>query len=389
MKKKYLNLVSLFWFLKFVFDMFYTQKIFSIIITIFALLLLVFNFKNNKFKPNIADIFIIIMFILFSTSFFKSTYLYIDYLKIISAFILYFLGRLLFFNENKTEKTILFSLFTVFSINLIICLIGKGSITWGNANTLRGLYFFKTDFACMLCYFLVFWLFNYNKSKSVKLIITIIDILLILLTNARIYYLICIFILVLYYFFCKKQRVYSFKTISTLVLSIIIVIFGISLMSNLSFFKEREMISLSFNSFEDLFDASNTQGRNEVWNALIYNFNNQNLITRTFGTGLDFYIDHGFNGFSEHSTYIKVLLNTGYFGLTVFSLFMITALIAIKKIKSLKLEYIIFILLIIFLVSGISSPTILYINTSWLPMFYAGIAISNSYIEKNERIENL
>ncbi|MBQ8892256.1 MAG: O-antigen ligase family protein [Bacilli bacterium] len=383
MKNRYLNLVSLFWFLKFIFDMFYLQKIFTISITVFALLLFIFTIRNTKIKFKLVDLFAIIMVLLFTLSFFKSTAYYIDYLKILSAFILYFLGRLLFANDEKVSKTITYSLFIVFIINLIVCLIGKGSLTWGNSNTLRGLYYFKTDFACMLVSFLVFWLWNYNKSKLIKCLIVFITLGLIILANARIYYLIAALILIMYLFYTKNKKIFSLKTAVTLLISIVVVIFGIQLMSNLSIFRERNLISLDINSYDDLLNASNTQGRNVVWEVLLRSFNNQNLLTRTFGTGLSFYKDYGYKGFTEHSTYIKVLLNTGYVGIIIFTLFIINIFNNISKVKNKKIEYISFLLLITFLISGISSPTLLYVNTSWLPMFYSGLCVSYSGLVEN------
>lgn len=377
MKIKHLNLITLFWFLKFIFDMFYMQKFFTISITAFAVILLIFSLKTSKFKFSVSDIFAIILILLFTLSFFKSTDFYLDYLKIISAFILYFLGRLLYLQEKKVEKTITISLFIVFIINLVVCLIGKGNLTWGNSSTLRGVYYFKTDFACLLTYFLLFWLFNYNKKKSIKIMVIVINLVLIILANARIYYLISSLILILYFFFYKKEKnIFNTKTFLIILLSVVIIIFGIQMMSNLPFFKEKQLISLDFNSTDDLMNASNTQGRNEVWNALLHNFHQRNTFTKLFGAELSFYKYYGYLGFTEHSTYIKVLLNTGYVGLTIFVAFIFNSFKSISKIVNRKVEYISFLLLIIFLISGFSSPTILYVNTSWLPMFYLGICVS-------------
>ena len=51
-KKHSLNIVTLFWFLKFIFDMFYLQKILTIVITLFAVILLLFSIKKSKFKKS-------------------------------------------------------------------------------------------------------------------------------------------------------------------------------------------------------------------------------------------------------------------------------------------------------------------------------------------------
>ena len=374
--KKGLNIVCLFWFIKFIFDMFYMQKIFSITITLFAILLFIFSIKNNKYKFKLVDFLVIMMILLFTFSFFKSMDYYIDYLKVISAFILYLLGRMFYMEDGKIQKTITISLLLVFIVNLIVCILGKGSITWGSASTLKGVYYFKTDYASVLTFFLIFWLFNYYKNRIIRYSILSIDLVLIILTNARIYYMISAIIIIMYFMYKKNKKIISFKTISKIFIVGIVVVFFLQLMSNISFFKERNMISLNINSYEDLFSASNTQGRNVVWETLLNNFQKQNLMTRTFGAGLSFYKEYGYQGFTEHSTYVKVLLNTGYVGLIIFVIFIFYIFVVISKVNNKKLEYITFLLFITFLISGISTPTIMYINTSWLPMFYVGVCIS-------------
>ena len=377
MNKKYINLIFIFWFLKIIFDMFYQIKVLSTTIFGLAVILFIKSIRHKTIKLKLIDLYALILIILFTISFCKSPSFYLDYIKIMSFFVLYFLGRLMFESEDKAESAIFSSLLIVFIINSIICLSGHGGITWGNATTLNGLYYFKTDFACMLTNFLTFWLLFYNKNKLLKILIVVITGLLIILANARIYYLIAAIILVLYLFYIREKRVFEFKTIIIMVFSMILIVLSMHLLSNLDFFKERNLINVNVESYEDLLNASNTQGRNVVWNSLLSNFNKQDLVTRVFGAKLAFYKEYGYHGLNEHSTYIKVLVNTGYFGLIIFILFLLSILKTIIKEKNLKKQYLVFILFITFIISGISAPTILFINTSWLPMYFAGLCVSN------------
>lgn len=384
MKKGYVNFICIFWFLKFIFDLFYQFKILSLIISGIAILLLIVSLSKQSIKFNKLDLIVILMILLWSISFFKSPSYYIDYFKIISAFVLYFLGRLYSTEEEKIENTITKTLLLVLIVNLIICLIGRGSIVWGSAITLRGLYYFKTDFSCMLSFFLIFWLMNCPYSKRVKIFFAIIAIILIILANSRIYYLITGIILLIIYMYKKEKKIFTLKNIIIVLATSILLIFGISMLSKLSFFSDRNLISLNFHSFEDIFNASNTQGRNEIWEKLLTNFNNQSITTKILGAELSFNDNYGYRSFSEHSTYIKTLINTGYLGVLLFVIFIIKVFKSLLKLKNKKLEFITILLLMVFLISGFSSPTILYINCSWLPMFYIGTCISIFMNDKKE-----
>lgn len=385
MKKKTLNIITSFWFLKFIFDMFYQYKAFSLIISGLSILILFSTFGRKKIKINGVDILVIVMVLLWTISFIKSPSYYIDYFKIISAFVLYFLGRFFSDSEEKIENTITKTLLIVLIINLVVCLSGNGSIMWGNAKTLRGLYYFKTDFACMLVYFLIFWLLNCPFKKTIKIFFSIIAVVLILLANARIYYLITALVFLMVYLYKKDTKLISLRNVLLVIGCSIAIIFGISMLSQLSFFSERNMISLKFNKVEDLLDAGNTQGRNEIWSKLLANFNRQNTITKYLGASLSFNDIYGYKGFTEHSTYVKVLINTGYIGSMVFIMFILSSLKNVSKVQNKNIEYISLLLLLSYLISGISSPTILFINTSWLPMFFVGVCVS--YNQKNKRLK--
>lgn len=369
--------IYFFWILKIIFDMFYQIKILIIINFIFLLILLIHSLFVKKIVVSKNDIPIFLLFLLFSISFLKTPSQYTDYLKIISSFFIYFLGRMYYKEFESANKSLYISLFIAFFINLFICIIGKGTIIWGNAKTLRGVYFFKTDFAVMLLYFLVIMLYN-SKKNVLNYFVVISTIFLIFLSNARIAYLCTILILYIFYLYKKKAKsIINFKTF------IIIALFGLStvyllkLLSQTEIFINNNFISIKFNSLSDLFNASNTQGRNVIWQLLLLKFNSSGFLTRIFGAGMDFNSNYGLSGLNEHSTYIKVLLNTGYFGLLVFIIFILKTLLIIKKIKYRKLSFITVSVFIVYLIIGISVPTIMYTNCSWIPMFLIGMCISH------------
>lgn len=380
------NMLYFFWILKIIFDMFYQIKLFSIFTTLISILLLFHAMVKKNLKINKIDIPVIILMLLFTISFCKSPAYYIDYFKIISSFILYFLGRYYYDEFEITNEALKKALFVALIVNLVACMIGKGTIVWGNALTYRGVYYFKTDFAMTLLFFLVIWLYN-SKIDLKSLIFCLIALILIVLCNARIVYLCTIIALFILYLYKKKykKRLISLKNFTLILCLGIFCIYFLRFLSQTNLFITNKLISLNFNSLSELFNGSNTQGRNEIWTLLLNSFNKQSIVTKIFGTGMNFNYLYGYTGLNEHSTYIKILLNTGYFGLTMFLTFVISAILNIRKEKNMKISYMTFTMLVIYLIVGFSIPTILYTNCSWIPMFFLGCCITN--VSNREKME--
>lgn len=106
--------------------MFYQLKMLTVIITAFAILLLIIAItKRFPLKPCISDTIVILIALMFTGSWLKSPELYLDYLKIISSLLLYFLGRFYVKDIDTVWESLTSSLLFALVINLIVCLAGK------------------------------------------------------------------------------------------------------------------------------------------------------------------------------------------------------------------------------------------------------------------------
>lgn len=377
--------IYIFWMLKIIFDMFYQLKMLTVIITAFAILLLIIAItKRFPLKPCISDTIVILIALMFTGSWLKSPELYLDYLKIISSLLLYFLGRFYVKDIDTVWESLTSSLLFALVINLIVCLAGKGTIVWGSAVTYRGMYFFKTDFAVMLCYFLITWIYN-KKMEKTDFIPLAIAVVLIVLCNARIIYLCTIVALFIFFQYRKNKKIISFKNVLMLGCAFLVCIYALRFVSNTKFFQDRGLLSLHFDKLSDLMNASNTQGRNEIWTLLLTAFNRQNIFTKIFGAAMNFNQIFGYSGLNEHNTYVKVLINTGYCGLVLFTLLFFIAIKEINDTPDRKLSCYTLSVLMVFLIVGFSVPTILYTNCSWIPLFMIGGCISSA--QENYNVE--
>lgn len=377
--KIYRNPVCLLWFLKIIFDMFYEAKILSMVIMAFAFFLcFVKIIRLKKFIIKKEDVLVFLIFCLFTVSFIKAPGEYTDYIKIVSSLSLYVLGRTYVKNTDQVWDTIAVTLYLVFIINAVVCLFGGGQLLWGHANTIRGLYFFKTDFAVVLMFFIISAI--YGEKKIINKISVPLAIILIFFTNARIAYLSVLLLLMLYYQYRtdRLRKLMSVRTVFLLGAAMIIALIGMRLLANADFFRRMGFISFEVNNLEDLMSSENTQGRNTIWSMLLSAFGNEPLINRLFGAGMDFNRIHGIAGLSEHNTYIKVLLNTGYVGLFLFVVFIFSVTLKIGRTKDRRLMFYSLSIWLVFLMTGITVPTIIYTAYSWLPFYVVGSIISRA-----------
>ena len=134
-----------------------------------------------------------------------------------------------------------------------------------------GLYYFKTDAAAALSQCLIFYLIR--KDFSIKqLIIILIGLSLIALANARIYYLISFLIIIVHFLYARECRtgkriLISFKLITIVVMSIVFIIFALNAVSS---DLGEDYLLIQFDDVDELYDNKNTQGRNVIWEIMLY-----------------------------------------------------------------------------------------------------------------------
>ena len=96
----------------------------------------------------------------------KSPELYLDYLKIISSLLLYFLGRFYVKDIDTVWESLTSSLLFALVINLIVCLAGKGTIVWGQLSHIEEC-IFQNGFCCHALLLLITWIYNKKMENQI------------------------------------------------------------------------------------------------------------------------------------------------------------------------------------------------------------------------------
>lgn len=382
--------------------MLWKYRVLDMILLFMSIAIFVCNIKRIRGLYSI-DIVLIIISCFFTISYIRNPIDYIIYIKIISGFMFYFLGRIYFNKITEINKYIVNAYIIVISINLILLILGEGFIYWGSAKTFRGVYFFKTDLAAAICQGSVIMMFIISSKKQITRQIYyifpfIIAPLLLLLANSRIYIILYVILMVIFW---MSRREKKYKKYFKINIKTIIILFGglilsvnlLSYLTRSTFFKEMGFIGFEFNNLEDLFNSSNTQGRDEIWEIVLEYFNNQSIANKLFG--VDLITDTMINskGHNTHNNFLKIVFSIGYIGFITFITFIVQLIIRLNRVKNREVFYITLSLLLIYLINSISNNVIEFTQLTWIPMFYFGVAVSDSYrrimVEDKKHIKSL
>lgn len=358
-------------FLKPIADMFYAYQIFDIVLLSIAF----FSFTKGRLQRiHIIDFIIILLFVLFTFSLFRnvSAFSAYTYVKIVSGFLLYFLGRMFYQHWPR----FIFQLQRGYLLVLIVVILsyftGTGFKSWGDIYTFVGYYYFKTDLAAAMTQcVIVFGLLP--RLKKMDYLIFAICSYFVIISNTRMYYFI-IFILLFLIFYYQKYPNKRIRINDKFYFLIVASIVGLLIILNIIGQYVEGFLLFSFDDTSDLMNGKNTQGRNQIWELIYGYFKRQDFLTRLIG--IDLISDSMHGGTDSHNLYLKILYSTGYLGMGIYILFIFTCFHYMNKVKSNRLFYVTSSLFGMFLLGGISYSTILSTQISWLPMFFIGVCIS-------------
>ncbi|XEC97051.1 hypothetical protein AB6A23_11200 [Paenibacillus tarimensis] len=321
------------------------------------------------------------------------------YLKVISAFMLFFAAQL---NQdiNKTLKVIAASYIIPSVYSLLLYLTDNGYVFWGGIRTFVGPYYYKTDLAIAVILSVIFFRKALYSSKSgfLKIIagmyILVIAPMLILTANSRmmtiIYGVIIIYIIVERLALSAKRltnliKFSKVKKIAVVLLSCIVLVGGYFVYDSLT--QNALKINLSSDEF---FSQSNTQGRSGIWSTIIDNFLAGDTRSIMFGyyIGKDFEFNT-YMGNDAHNSFLKLLVATGFYGLSLYVLFLLLIIYKIRAISKLTdldntqrfaVNTIIMVLLF-FLISGMTQSNIIFTQSSWYAFYFMGLLYSPNLVQ--------
>lgn len=377
--------MTLFLFMKIIIDMLYSLPILDYILMAFAILYFLVSIHRLQ-TLCITDGFAFSFMLLLCLTMLKNMTGFSNFVKMFSGFILYFIGRGYYNELYDTKKSVVAANKIVLLVNTALLFLGYGFIAWGRADTFRGAYYYKTDLAFAMVYVICSFLFFIKQKKITLIAEWILIVYIIFRTNCRMALMVILFIFILWLVFLKEsinkiKLKINLKIVLLSLLIFLVSILIISLISSLPIFSKYNFIGINFNSFSDLFNSENTQGRNVIWTYILNKYFNSGLLEKLFG--IDFVSDR-WNTFESHNSYIKILFSTGIIGLIIFICFIISYVKRLNRIDDRSLFYYNISILCTFLIQSISQSAIDFTQMTWIFLFFAGCSVSLSYQQNTE-----
>lgn len=372
-----LTTVGVLAFLKPLADMLWAYQIVDLALLALAVLALLLGLRNSRIKLCAADFVACLLVSLITISFAQDTEGVVLFAKMSSAFLLYFIGRLCFEDVGSVIASLKASLAIALSVNVLLMVVGVGFQTWGNAHTFTGAYFFKTDLASAMCLALLVALY-WIKDARLKWAMAAAAIMLIVASNTRAYYII-MFLVVLMYIMFEKAVVLNSRLFVVLIGGTVLALLVINWLFTTPFFSGLGFIGFRFESFADLFNEANTQGRNVIWAYLLEQIESSDPISKLIGislTGDQVYVNG--SEYGSHSLYIGMLFNTGIIGFLLLVVFFFSMLRYSLRYANNSRRFSFFVLSVqlMFLYSGVSVHVLQYTADSWIPMLLTGMLTS-------------
>lgn len=375
--------MTLFLFLKQIVDMLYQYRILDYIMVIWVVLLLLYQVAlvRPDIRKNVtwADRIVLLLGALLTVNFVRSQSGYQIYFKVMSAFLMYFVGRIYYDRIRECYGALVTSSYIIVYVSLIerICRFGftLGSITDAGG----GFYFYDTDMAFAMILAMVF-IAMFGKNSVFKLItIFIVCPYMVLFSDAGIqvmlmfavYAVIAIYVMEL--IFRKKKLFNCLLTLTILGLIAIVIFIYLPVLG----IDNGELLTKVFDS--RFLNSGSMSGRYAEWKEALAETANGGLLTILFGTGMGAEI-------SIKSLYIKIYYSLGYTGLLLAILLIAAVMYYVTKVEDRKTFYLAVIMAVVLLGTGVTVNSMESTQMSWFPLLFAGMVVSSAQEEQDEEV---
>lgn len=374
--------MSFFLFIKQFVDMLYPYQFLDYLMVILVILLL--TYQVALVRPDIrahfgvTDGIVLILGILLTITFLRSRGGYQAYFKVLSAFLLYFVGRIYYDRIKECYSALVLASYFIVYMNLICRIWNFRGHLFEVRNAGGDFYYNDTDMAFAIILAMVF-IAMFAQNTIFKLITIFLvcpymvfysDAGIQMILMLAVYVIIGIYILEL---IIRKRRV-SGILLSVMVLGllgIIVVIYA----PVIGIGQSENVLRLFANRF---LDQGNMYGRYAEWNDILTKCHQEPVMFRFLGIGMG-------AEYSIQSLYLKIYYTLGYVGIGLSLMTIISILYYVMRIEDRKTFYLAVIMVVLLLGSGVTVNSMESTQMSWFPMLFAGMVISSVQAGKGEK----
>lgn len=370
--------MGLFLFAKQIVDMLYEYKFLDYIMVGILLVMLVYQIM--LVRPNIKEMFtksdgiIVALCGLLTFTFLKETSEYEVYFKILSAFFMYFVGRIYYERIQECYGALVGSSYLVVYLNFFTRILNtKGSI-WQVSNAGGDLYYYDTDMAFAMILALVF-IAMFGKNSILKIVtIFLVCPYMVFWSDAGIQKLLLLVIIGIIMIYIMELVVRNHKMGNILLVSLVIGIVGVIILLYLPVMGADNSEFLSQIFSKSLLNYENMYSRYTAWKEVIDIVEEKGILGKVLGNSLWIGIE---GGVQIESLYIKIYYSIGWVGLILSLILLAIATKYIILVQDRKTFYLMIMMVILLLGSGVTINSMERVQMSWFPMMFAGMVVSS------------
>ena len=367
--------MSIFLFIKQFVDMLYKWQWLDIVMVIVVLGML--GYQYLLVRPNIKREFgtadaVVVGLAFFSTiSFFRDVDSYQAYIKVMSGFLLYFMGRLYYDRILECDDALSLSSYLIVYINFIHRIVRFGSCFLQVKNAEGDFYYYDTDMAYAIVLAFIFIAMFARNSVFKYVTIFLVCPYMVICSDAGIQMILLMVIagVLLMYVLevaLKKKRL-AMIGLGMLIagLMVVVVLVYIPLLTSdtsgtWAIFGENNVLNVA-----------NMESRYAEWKQVYEIKRPETILEIIFGISFNTHLP-------LMSLYLKTLYTVGITGVVLALVLMIQVFKAAYKGEDRKSFYITIMLAILMLGSGVTFNTMESLQMSWFMMLFAGMVISAS-----------
>lgn len=376
--------MAFFLFVKQFVDMLYQYHALDYIMVIMVLLMLIY--QTALVRPDIrkrfmlTDGIIIFLGLLLTITFVRSGSGYQIYFKVMSAFLIYFVGRVYYDRIKECYGTLTLAAYLIVYINLFVRIFHFGMAFTRVTDAGGDLYYYDTDMAFAMILAMVF-IAMFGRNSILKLFTMFIvcpymvffsDAGIQMVLMLAVYAVIAIYVMEL----VLRNKKFAGILLSMMVLGLlgIVVIIYMPILG----FDDPDLVINLFRS--RFFNNDNMYSRYAEWRMILDSCKEQDIFAKLFGIGM---------GANIHvrSLYIKIFYSLGYVGLGLAILLIISIMYYVMKVEDRKTFYLAVIMAVLLLGTGVAVNSMESTQMSWFPMLFSGMVISSVQVESEKADE--
>ncbi|MBD5464193.1 MAG: hypothetical protein HDR24_14265 [Lachnospiraceae bacterium] len=370
--------MTFFLFAKQLVDMLYQYHTLDYMMVILVVLLLIYQIAlvrpNIRKRFMLTDGIVVLLSALLTVTFFRSGNGYQIYFKVMSAFLLYFVGRVYYDRIKECYGVLTLAAYLVIYANLVVRLYHFGTAFLKVQDAGGDLYYYDTDMAFAMVLAMVF-IAMFGRNTVFKLFtIFVVCPYMVFFSDAGIQMVLMIAIYAIMAIYLTELVVNNKKLTGVLLTVIILGLLGIVAVIYMPVlgFENPELILGLFNG--RFFNNSNMYSRYAEWKMVLDTCGKEGIWAHLFGSGMG-------AGLSIQSLYIKTFYSLGYVGLVLGLMMIISVMYYVMKVDDRKTFYLAVIMAVLLLGSGVTVNSMEATQMSWFPLLFSGMVISSVQVD--------